>query len=342
MSNIQTHKLISVIIPVYNVAPYLRRCINSVIRQTYKNLEIILIDDGSTDGSSTICDQYRDIDTRIKAFHTENRGLSEARNYGFEMSHGEYILYIDSDDYIDESYVEILYKKIVESGAGFVQSGLVYIGNKYLNKRKGIELNKSCKPLTSEEYIRKVLKGEVSVTVWGKLFERNIIDSVKNPPGRFFEDNAVICHYAKLSHYICIEDKAIYYYTYGRDGSITTTISEKGLKDLIWARNVLVKDCIRLFPNLRDEALRYHKSSVLSFGAMIIKKVSVVNVLFPFLLREEDRVFLRYLRAAKRYIRRHLKDYLKYLPIRRRLLATSICYAPWVYAVYIKLRDLRG
>lgn len=103
-------KLISIIVPVYNVEKYLKECIDSVISQTYKNLEIILVDDGSTDKSGEICDEYSKKDSRIKVIHKENGGLSDARNVALDIAKGEYIGFVDSDDYVEKDMFETLYK----------------------------------------------------------------------------------------------------------------------------------------------------------------------------------------------------------------------------------------
>ena len=107
--------LISVIIPVYNVEKYLEECVLSVINQTYSNLEIILVDDGSTDGSGLLCDQYKDRDSRIKVIHKKNGGLSDARNVALEICNGQYISFVDSDDYVSEAFIEIMYQAIIDN-----------------------------------------------------------------------------------------------------------------------------------------------------------------------------------------------------------------------------------
>ena len=109
--------LISVIIPVYNVSQYLPRCIESVINQTYQNLEIILVDDGATDDSGVICDDYARKDPRIRVVHKENGGLSSARNAGIQIARGEYLTFIDSDDYVDRDYTEFLYELVCQYSA---------------------------------------------------------------------------------------------------------------------------------------------------------------------------------------------------------------------------------
>ena len=115
--NKESQDLISVIIPIYNVEQYLDRCIDSVKKQTYTNLEIILVDDGSPDNCGKMCDEYAEDDKRIKVIHKENGGLSDARNAGIEIATGEYITFIDSDDYVSLDYVEYMYKLLKDAGA---------------------------------------------------------------------------------------------------------------------------------------------------------------------------------------------------------------------------------
>lgn len=117
--------MISVIIPVYNVEPYLRKCLDSVVNQTYKELEIFIIDDGSTDGSGAICDEYVKADKRIRVFHTENRGLSCARNLGLDEVKGEWIGFVDSDDWIEPDMYEVLLTRAKETGADVVECSFI-------------------------------------------------------------------------------------------------------------------------------------------------------------------------------------------------------------------------
>ena len=116
------NKLISIIIPVYKVEEYLEKCVDSVIKQTYDNLEIILVDDGSPDNCGKICDQYSKKDKRVKVIHKENGGLSDARNAGIDISRGEYISFIDSDDYVEIDYIETLYNSIIKSKISIILS----------------------------------------------------------------------------------------------------------------------------------------------------------------------------------------------------------------------------
>ena len=117
--------MISVIVPVYNVEPYLRKCLDSILAQTYRNLEILVIDDGSTDGSGRICDEYAGRDERIKVFHTENHGLSCARNLGLDNANGEWIGFVDSDDWIEPDMYEVLLPWAGKTATADVECGVV-------------------------------------------------------------------------------------------------------------------------------------------------------------------------------------------------------------------------
>ena len=329
--------LVSVILPIYNVESYLRRCIETVISQTYNNLEIILIDDGSTDKSGDICDYYSHKDSRIKVYHTVNNGLSEARNYGFDVSQGDYILYVDPDDWINDVYIEMMYNSLISSNADFVQSGMKYVTH-YNIKDVNRFTDKECL-LSNEEYMKKVLIGESSVSVAGKLFKRFLINSIKNPVGRIFEDNAIICKYVYLSKYVYIENRAIYYYTAIRSDSITSSVSRRGLTDYIWSYNMLIKDCSKYFPSLRYEAIDKYRLSIFYLWSMPVKKTGLIYLVFPIFKKKDKNYSFVYMKVAKNYISKHIKDYLK-MPFKRRMQALSICYFPFPYIVYLKIREL--
>lgn len=127
--------LISIIVPVYNVEEYLSKCLDSIVNQTYKNLEIILIDDGSTDNSGIICDEYSEGDTRIKVIHKKNKGVSNTRNIGIENASGEYILFVDADDEIERDYVYVMIKEVIQSDCDLVISNILDIFNTTCRKR---------------------------------------------------------------------------------------------------------------------------------------------------------------------------------------------------------------
>lgn len=212
--------LISVIIPVYNVEKYLIRCVDSVINQTYKNLEIILVNDGSTDSSGNLCDELENNDDRIKVIHKENGGLSDARNTGEQESKGEYILFIDSDDYIHIDMIKSLYEQIKSENADVSICGVM---NVYLNSQ-----NPQCNDTEQyfvcdkKEFLKQYLIGErIPGSICNKLLKRSVANRLKFPVGKIYED--AFYHYDLIStaEKFVVNTKPYYYY-YHRDGSITT------------------------------------------------------------------------------------------------------------------------
>lgn len=169
-------ELISIIVPVYNVEKYVSNCLDSLIKQTYFNIEIIIIDDGSTDNSGTICDMYALNDKRIKVIHTKNRGLSAARNEGLHNSNGDYIGFIDSDDWLSENTIEILYNLLVNNNSDFSVCGII---DEYIKPTEKIKNNNNSYHIVNKKDIYKKIIDDKNFYgyVWNKLFKRNIIES---------------------------------------------------------------------------------------------------------------------------------------------------------------------
>lgn len=218
---------ISVVIPVYNVEKYLKRCVESVRKQTLRELEIILVDDGSTDSSGKICDELAEMDSRIIVIHQKNNGLSSARNTGIENATSQYIGFVDSDDYIEEDMYETLYMNIVENDADLAMCDLFhcYEGKKI---KKNL-VNEKC-VLNSEQAIKMVMEAKkTSVTAVNKLYKKKLFDDVKYPEGKLSEDAFVIVDILLRAKKIVFTSEQKYYYVH-RKGSITT--SEFKEKDL--------------------------------------------------------------------------------------------------------------
>lgn len=189
-----TLPLISVILPVYNVEKYLKRCLNSILSQTYTNLEIILVDDGSTDQSGKICDDFAAFDFRVKVLHKHNGGVSDARNKGIENARGVYFTFVDPDDEIDSDYVEYLYNLIHENGVLLslctYRTRFSWDNKQYSNesKKMGTEVLSSCK------CIEKMLYSEdgVESTVYCKLYHRSLFSNIRYPYGKLAQDIGTI------------------------------------------------------------------------------------------------------------------------------------------------------
>ena len=215
--------MISVIVPVYNVEPYLRKCLDSIVNQTYRGLEILVIDDGSTDGFGKICDEYTGKDERVKVFHTENRGLSAARNLGLDEAQGEWIGFVDSDDWIEPDMYEVLLNRALETGADIVECGVF---KEYPDRT--IDWTKPQKCLSAMEAVRALLQRDLRNAVWNKLWKRTCFNSVRFPEDRVFEDVAVTYQVFSRIDRICTVCMSKYHYQQ-RIGSLSEEKDEKSL-----------------------------------------------------------------------------------------------------------------
>lgn len=199
-------KKISIIVPVYNIEKYLNECIESIINQTYKNLEILLIDDGSKDNSGNICDQYAKIDSRIKVIHKENGGLSNARNRGLEVATGEYLMFCDSDDLFTPNACELLYNEIESKNADYVignyqncnEDGTLW-NNPVFDKIKFLNFKLSIRDYRNSFYI-------MNSGVWNKIFRKSFIDKLNL---KFIEK--LPAEDAMFTTYCFIKAQSVYY-----------------------------------------------------------------------------------------------------------------------------------
>lgn len=214
--------MISVIVPVYNVKPYLRKCLDSIVNQIFRDLEILIIDDGSTDGSGEICDEYRK-DERVKVFHTGNQGLSAARNLGLDNATGDWIGFVDSDDWIEPDMYEMLIKKAEETEADVVECGLFL---EY--PRKTEERLRPNAILSGMEAIRLLIQGKISNAVWNKLWKRKCFDYIRFPVGRVFEEYATTYRVYATIDKVCTINTLKYHYLQRKD-SLAKTHDMKNL-----------------------------------------------------------------------------------------------------------------
>ena len=204
--------LISVIVPVYKVESYLRRCIDSILTQTYTNLEIILVDDGSPDNCGLICDEYAAKDSRIKVIHKENGGLSDARNVAIDIAKGEYLTFVDSDDYIAKDYVEVLYKLVEKYNVKLSISQFTPV---YENKTMQSHNNKINEfKIRSFDAIETMFyQKHFETSAWGKLYHRSLWDeSIRYPKGLLYEDLATTYQLICKVDYVAVTTNQTYYY----------------------------------------------------------------------------------------------------------------------------------
>lgn len=210
--------LISVVIPIYNVEAYLQRCIESVVHQTYENIEIILVDDGSPDKCGEICDKYEAGDSRIRVIHQENKGLSGARNVAIDLSTGKYITFLDSDDWLELNAIEIMYQLSLKYQAGIVGTSLL---NVYDNgETKNNTSIKSIKEYDTKDALSSFLfNGHLTPCVCGKLYLKELWNDIRCPEGKIFEDQFTTYKLIDRASKIVFYPTALYNY-YKRGNSI--------------------------------------------------------------------------------------------------------------------------
>lgn len=219
---------ISIIIPIYNLEKYLDKCIKSILNQTFKDFELILVNDGSTDKSGVICDNYKKVDDRIVVIHKENGGTSSARNIGIDIARGKYIGFVDGDDYIHENMYYELYENLIKNNSDisickfikvYDKDNLKFNNNIFKEKYSNIEALECLYRDGSEEF----------VVPWNKLYRSELIKKFRYPLGRKYEDAFIIHGLLYKCNKITFINKELYYY-YQREGS--TMHSKVSIKDV--------------------------------------------------------------------------------------------------------------
>lgn len=222
-------ELISVIVPIYNVESYVAECIESIQNQTYMNLEIILVNDGSTDASGDICDQYAAYDERIQVIHKENAGVSAARNTGIESANGDYIGFVDSDDYIAPTMYEDMLKLMAEHDLDIIEC-TAFRNNGDTN----IEgCNDGSLEIFNRDEALKMAMYDCFVAVWSQLYKRRVISDVRFPVGRKFEDSAVSYLFIANTKRVGHINRCLYYYRLNPNSTTQTSFDAKSRWDFV-------------------------------------------------------------------------------------------------------------
>lgn len=290
--NLTMSALISVVVPIYGVEDYIRQCVNSIIGQTYRNLEIILVDDGSPDQCPEICDEFRKQDNRIQVIHKPNGGLSDARNTGIRCARGDYLMFVDGDDWIQNTMAEHLlsackkYNVKLASCARYITDGTT-VGSTAFASGEQV--------YSAEEALKQILSGKaMDVAAWDKIYARELFEGICFPVGENNEDIAtfykIIDRAGKVAH--C--GTAEYYYR-NRPGSITK------LKYDIRARKVIEKNLDALekfvdekYPDCKQAFLRYHATNIYALLNKYIKCMGTKELPeYNYLLKEfkKDKVY---------------------------------------------------
>lgn len=219
-------ELISVIVPVYKVEPYLDRCVQSIVEQTYPNLEIILVDDGSPDNCPAMCDAWAEKDNRIRVIHKKNGGLSDARNAGLAVCRGTYIGFVDSDDWIHGEYLSLLYNACKVSDVYISACDVRVVGDEPVSSEI---LHQECCMHSVEEALGTLIKGtRFRAVAWNKLYHRSVLAGELFPVGRYHEDEFFTYRILAKTDWLAFVDAPLYYY-YQRAGSIMNTASVRHL-----------------------------------------------------------------------------------------------------------------
>lgn len=260
--------LLSVIIPVYKVEPYLKKCVDSVLDQTYENLEIILVDDGSPDRCGRICDQLSQQDKRVRVIHKANGGLSSARNAGLDIARGDLIAFVDSDDWLEGTtiYEEIVDEFRKDCALDFVQFPIVQVYSSGSTKSITVIDNsiiygnklQACMNFTPN--VNSPAPGQITVASWDKVYRRALISYTRFKEGYIFEDTFFIIELLEKCNRVLLKSMEGYYAYYMRDGSITHSANYNKLTNDCWMeRTVSMFNFHHKYDNIDAEIMLKHR-----------------------------------------------------------------------------------
>ncbi len=253
--------LISVIVPVYNVEHYIKRCVDSILAQTYTNLEIILVDDGSTDDSGKICDEYAKMDIRVKIVHQKNGGLSDARNTGIRQANGICYTFIDSDDYVAVDYIACLCRLLWENQAQIAICGYRKVLEDFeIKKNFDSEISTENLYYSEEALFRLLYQRKMITSVCGRLFRAELFEQIHFPKAKLHEDVAVTYRLFDAAEKIACTSAEKYYYFQRRDSIVNQKFRKQRMDYLEFT-----KECIqymnRNHPQLTRAAISRHFSA---------------------------------------------------------------------------------
>ncbi|MBR4727351.1 MAG: glycosyltransferase [Clostridia bacterium] len=316
--------LISIIVPVYKVEPYLDACVTSIVNQTYNNLEIILVDDGSPDRCPAMCDAWAARDPRIRVIHKENGGLSSARNAGMAIATGDYFGFVDSDDQISPEMYAHLYELSQLLHADIVQCGVVKFSDAAPLKFSVCE-NADTQVYSAKEAVEALLtSGKVDVTCWNMLVSQAVASVVLFDEGRINEDVLWTYRTIARSKKIAVTSAPLYGY-YQRDGSIMNSVYTEKRFDALYALEQRAKEIKRDFPELYPFAERSFAGGCMYHCQWLCRLPDT----------EEYRAFRKQLHA--KFVQADLKAVYSVTGLKYRLWYTLFCYWP---TVICKIRNL--
>lgn len=318
---------VSIIVPVYNVELYIDKCLESLINQSMKDIEIILIDDGSTDNSGKICDSYAIKDKKVKVIHKNNRGLSNSRNCGLDIAKGEYISFVDSDDFIHPQMIEILYKTIISNNGDIVICDFqrIYENNnikfKQYKTEQNIKIYNNIEAL-NELYSKNVVK---FVIAWNKLYKRELFINLRYREKKFHEDEFIIHELLYRSNKVIDIPLQLYFYLQRQDSIMGAKFSVKRLDGLDAYR-----ERIHFFQEKHEKELL--KKAVFRYSKEFFQ--------YYYKLKYEVSNNKKYLRKIKKDYN-HIYKYIiisPYYTKKEKMLITLFCINSKLYEMYINLK----
>ena len=310
----------SVVVPIYNVKNYLDECIEGIIRQSFKGYEIILVDDGSTDGSSEACDEWKNKYDSIKVIHKSNGGLSDARNVGASQAEGEYLVFLDSDDYWnDEFFLEKIHDMTHMSNLDLVVFGY----KKVLDEKELSIYTPQSESKTIEEL---VLAGEFNICAWDKVVRRDLISSnnIAFRKGVFSEDMEWCSLLYKYVENVAVLPAAPHSYRQ-RNGSITKRISEKNISDVVYN----FKRCLEIKKELSQE-----KSAI--FDYYLSKNISMFMLALSQVDRVSQKKYYTFVKDNIAYLKTNTRNREKVMYLAAKILGVSITEKLLAYAFGVK------
>lgn len=246
---------ITIIVPVYNVEKYIKKCIQSIINQTYPNIEVILVNDGSTDNSGKICEEFAKQDKRIIVINKQNGGLSDARNKGIEIATGKYIGFVDSDDCIKENMFEILYNNLKQTNADISVCSFVKVNEQgeLIDKKSQID-KKEILEYNKQQAMGQLVSEKIGSYAWNKLYKKEIFNNIIFPLGRKMEDLAIMYLLFEKANKIVVTNETGYYYLQ-RKNSILGNVNLKLITDLQYFVNQRYHYILTNYPELKDKCI---------------------------------------------------------------------------------------
>ena len=309
-------KLVSIIIPVYKVEQYLKRCMDSVLNQTYKNIEVILVNDGSPDNCPALCDEYAKIDSRVRVIHKENGGLSSARNVALDTVKGDYVFFVDSDDWLALETLEVLNEYLEKD------YDMISFQRTYLTEEKVVEKgSENAKDMDVSQYIDESFLGKYDFFVTTKIFKTEVFNNVRFLEGRNYEDLEIMHRLFLNMKKVVGLDYFLYYYWKGNEGAITNTITMENIKDHYLSANEIYHACKKYLEDRGKDAsniVAWYKVEMAQLYIDYLKSTDNDTELLSKIKREIGKEKVDFNRVLKQ------PRYLKYILYKIRLLGMVI------------------